>query len=197
MEAAKEDGREVWEQQPEETTTEWLLWQAFVGMYPAKKPSIIEAARLSCVNYEYARKISVRWNFPVRFQAYVSHFNAITAATRRQAMLDMNTKHINMATKINEKLEAAIAHITPSALEPKDIVALGKLAAELERKALVDSLAQETIMQDMANGGDNPELKKLQTQASDLPEVLKILMASGALNFGIRQTTEVVVKDDG
>ena len=105
-----------------------------------------------------------------------------------------------MSRKLREKLNTAIDLVEPAALKPSDIVALAKLAADMERKAQTDTMAQEDMQRELARGTENPELKKSPTKQSDLGEVVQILLQAGALGsvtqIGVRETREVVVADN-
>ena len=106
-----------------------------------------------------------------------------------------------MAAKLRSKLSAAIDMIDPMSLKPGEIASLAKLAADMERKARTDTIAQEEMRRDAMVDTDNPDIKKSPTKQADLSEVVGILLKAGALGditqIGVRQTqtTEVVVKD--
>ena len=107
-----------------------------------------------------------------------------------------------MAAKLRSKLDKAIDQIDPAALKPGEIASLAKLATEMERKARVDTIAQEELRSDMLVDTDNPDLKKSPTKQADLGEVVGILIKAGALGdvsqVGVRQTktTEVALVDN-
>ena len=72
----------------------------------------------------------------------------------------------------------------------------------MERKARIDSEAQDDMRRQLLVDNSNPELKKTQTKQGDLGEVLQILLKAGALKnittIGVKETTtrEVVARDD-
>lgn len=105
-----------------------------------------------------------------------------------------------MATTLRDKLKKAIETIDPVALKPGEIASLAKLATEMERKARIDTIAQEEARQPLLVDTGNPELKKNETKKDDLQEVMSILIKAGALGdlsaVGVRETTtkEVVLK---
>jgi hypothetical protein len=124
------------------------------------------------------------------------HVDDITLAQRREQMLSMNKTHIDLANKINEKLALAIDAIEPTTMKPAEISSLFKTAAELERKARIDTEAQEEMQRDSFV---DPEMKqqKKQVATGDLAEVAKILLKAGALpNLKIKQTTTTEVSSD-
>lgn len=106
-----------------------------------------------------------------------------------------------MAAKLRAKLSTAIDSIDPYSLKPGEIASLAKLSADMERKARVDTIAQEELRRDSMIDTENPDLKKSPTKQADLSEVVGILLKAGALGditqIGVRQTktTEVALVD--
>lgn len=200
---AKDSGLSLWTQQPGETQWEYTIWCAFRDSYPGKKPTYGDVAEQLGVTYNVVKKAAQRWSYPVRMQAWMQECDRVTLAQRRQEILDMNADHVSMAAKIRQKLNTAIDLVAPEALKPGEIVALAKLSAELERKARIDTIAQDEMRRDLLADVDNPELKKTPTKTGDLQEIVAILAKAGALGdmaqIGVRETTtttrEVVVKD--
>ena len=202
MDVAQEAGLDLWMQQPGETQWEFTVWTAYRDSYPGKKPTLSDVARQLNTTYNVVKKIAQRWSFPVRMQAWIQECDRITLLQRRQEILDMNKEHVDMAARLRAKLSSAIDQIDPGMLKPGEISSLAKLAADMERKARVDSIAQDEMRRDLLADNENPELKKSPTKSNDLSEVVGILLKAGALGditqIGVRQTqtTEVVVKDD-
>lgn len=198
--AAKECGIDLWLQQPGETQWEYTIWCTFRDSYPGKKPTYGSVAKQLNTTYNVVRKVAQRWSFPVRMQAWMSECDKVTLTQRRQEILDMNKQHIDMAAKLRSKMDKAIEAIDPTFLKPSDIASLSKLATELERKARLDTIEQEEVLRDLSVDNENPELKKSPTKQGDLSEIVGILLKAGALGditqIGVRQTTEVVVRDD-
>lgn len=200
MDVAKEAGLDLWVQQPGETQWEFSIWTAYRDSYPGKRATLSEIARQMETTYDAVKKIAQRWSFPVRMQAWMQECDRITLLQRRQEILDMNKDHIDMAARLRAKLSTAIDNIEPEMLKPGEIASLAKLASEMERKARIDTIAQEELRRDIVVDNENPELKKSPTKQNDLNEVLDILLKAGALGggtaIGVRQTTEVVVKNE-
>lgn len=192
---AKEQGLSPWLQQPGETQWEYTVWTVYRDSYPGKKPTYNQVAEQLSTSYNVVRKIAQRWSFPARMQLWMAEVDRITMLQRKEEILNMNKSHIDMATKLRSKLDVAIDAIDPSTLKPSDIASLVKLSTELERKARIDSEAQEELRNNLLVDTNNPELKKAQTKQTDLGEVLQILVKAGAL-VGVRETREVVVKSD-
>lgn len=201
MDVAKESGLDLWVQQPGETQWEFTIWQAYRDSYPGKRATYGDIARQLNTTYDVVRKIARRWNFPVRMQAWIAECDKVTVLQRRQEILDMNKDHVDMAARLRQKLSTAIDQIDPLMLKPGEITSLARLASDMERKARVDTIAQEEMRRDLLTDNENPELKKSQTKQSDLGEVVKILLNAGALGdvtqVGVREVTtkEIVVKD--
>lgn len=198
---AKENGIDVWLQQPGETQWEYTVWTAYRDSYPGKKPSYSEVARQLHTTYNVVKKIAQRWSFQLRMQAWMKNCDEITMLQRRQEILDMNKAHIDMAAKLRAKLNSAIDMIDPTSLKPGEIASLARLAADVERKARIDTVAQEELRGNAFVDTENPDLKKSPTKQADLSEVVSILLKAGALGditqIGVRQTqtTEVALVD--
>lgn len=204
MDVAKEAGLDLWLQQPGETQWEFTVWQAYRDSYPGKRPSYSDVAKQLNTTYSAVSKIAQRWSFPVRMQAWMAECDRVTLAQRRQEVLDMNKDHVDMAARLRAKLSTAIDLIEPTTLKPGEIASLARLASEMERKARIDTIAQEEMRRELLVDTENPNIKKSPTKQSDLSEVVGILLKAGALGditqIGVRQTetkvTEVVMKDD-
>lgn len=195
MEIAKELGLELFERQPEETDTEWRIWDAYRSMYPGKLPTYKELSeRVGCSQGTIV-KAAQKWSYKVRLAAWAKYADADVQEKRIVAIRNMNEKHINMAETITDKLKIAIEKIQPEMLKPGEIVNLFKVATELERKATtyVDEKVDNIVVEAAANS-------KQLTKPEDIGEIVGILQAAGVLNgksIGVKQTTEFVVKGGG
>lgn len=201
MDVAKEAGLDLWVQQPGETQWEFSIWTAYRDTYPGKRATFTEVAQQMGTTYNVVKKIAQRWSFHVRMQAWIQECDRITLLQRRQEVLDMNKAHVDMAARLREKLSIAIDAVDPLSLKPGEISSLAKLAADMERKARLDTIDQEALRHDIVVGDENPELKKSPTNTGDLSEVVGILLKAGALGnittIGVKETktTQVVVGD--
>ncbi len=199
--AAKEQGIDLWLQQPGETQWEYSVWVKYRDSYPGKKPSYGSVSEELGTTYNVVKKIAQRWSFPMRMQAWMTECDRITMLQRRDEILNMNKEHVDMANTLRDKLKKAIDTIDPVALKPGEIASLAKLATEMERKARIDTIAQEEARQPLLVDTGNPELKKNETKKDDLKEVMDILLKAGALgditHVGVRrtETTEVALVD--
>lgn len=199
MEVAKDAGIDVWLQQPGETQWEYTVWCAYRDSYPGKKPSYRSVAEQLGTTVGAVSKIAQRWTFQARMQVWMTECDRITMEQRRREILDMNAEHIDMAKRLREKISTAIDLVDPRGLKPGELASLMRMATDLERKAQLDMEIQEDRQREMSV--DNPEAKRSPTKQSDLGEVVKILLAAGALGtvtqIGVRETTtrEVVARD--
>jgi hypothetical protein len=195
IDVAKESELELWERQPAETDREWQIWLAYRDIYPSKRPSYRQVAEQLGTTIGVVKKVGARWDFPVRLQAWAKYVDDLTLKQRQKEILDMNKKHIDMATALNDKLATAINAIDPYELEPKDIKGLLQLSAELERKARLD----RTDISRPELADQNPNLKDSPTKTEDLSEVLDILSKAGVFKtIGVKKTTttEIVARED-
>lgn len=202
IEIAEESGLALWEQQPGETQWEYTIWQAFRDAYPSKKPSYVDVAKQLNTTHNVVRKAAQRWSFQARMQAWIVECDRVTVAQRHQEMLDMNSDYIKMAAALRSKLHVAVDSVVPETLRPGEIATLLKVAADLERKAHVDSVSQEEVLATVNRDDENPNLRKSETKKDDLGHVVKILLEAGALDgitqIGVRKTTttEVLAKKE-
>lgn len=198
IEFAKENEINLWERQPGETDHEYKAWMLYRDMYPAAKPTYSAVAQLLGVDRGAITAIGTKWSFQARMQAWVKFTDETLIRNKQQQIVDMNKKHVDLATRLNDKIESAIENIDVYNLKPGELATLMKLATEMERKARLD----QTVVEAPKVGDDtNPNLKKVETKTEDIGEIAKILMATGMINpshLGIRQTTttEIVAKEE-
>lgn len=193
MDEAKEQGLELFERQPEETDTEWFVWQTYRSYYPLKLPTFKELAeRVGCSVASVVRA-SQRWSYRVRLVAWSQYTDGSIQEKRIAAIQEMNEKQLSMSKTIQEKLKLAIEGIVPEVLKPNEIVNLFKVATELERKVVtyvndkVESTALESNSKQLA-----------ATKPEDLSEILTILQKTGLLEgktIGIESATRVVLRE--
>lgn len=202
MAVARDAGIDVWLQQPGETQFEYSIWVAYRDSYPGRKATYGQVAQQLKTTKGVVAKVAQRWTFQARMQAWMAECDRITLQQRRSEILDMNKEHIDMASRLRNKLSKAIDLVDPSSLKPSELATLLKLTTELENKARLDGITQEELLRDMSKDTDNPNIKKSPTKQDDLGEVVKILMEAGALGsitqIGVRETTtrEVVAVDN-
>ena len=196
-EGAAEAGIDLWERQPVETDVEWRVWRYYMDSYPCvAKPTFAQCAKDMGIPVEQVREVYQRWGYDTRLQAWAKHIDTINLDKRKAALVEMNERHIKMASEVNEKLAQAIAYINPVALKPHDIKNLMQMATELERKSRIDVVEVEQSRPKDQSIVVTDEKAVVKTE--DMKEVLEILMKAGVLkgNVGVRQTTEVVCKND-
>lgn len=192
MDIAKQCDLEIYERQPVETDTEWLLWCEYRNMYPSTKPVIKRAADQTGSSLSYAKETALRWDWNVRILAWKSMIDEQLTKERIDAAVSMNRKHINMAQKLQDKIDTAIDNIDPYMLSPKDITALMKMATDIERKAQLDDT--EIYKASIVDGGKDE--KTVVTKKEDMTDILSILSQAGMLNnkqIGIEKTERIII----
>jgi hypothetical protein len=129
-------------------------------------------------------------------QLWMRFVDQTTMAQRREQMLTMNKEHIEMATALNSKIKMAIEAINPQTCKPSEIASLMKTATELERKARIDTEAQEELQRDLFVDPEQKKQKKIADK-NDLSEVAQILAAAGVLpGFKVVKTTTTEITTD-
>ena len=146
---------------------EYTVWCAYRDSYPGK-PTYGDVARQLNTTYNVVKRVSQRWTFPVRMQMWMKNCDDITMLQRRQEILEMNKEHVDMAKTLRSKLNVAIDMINPETLKPGEISSLAKLATEMERKARIDTIAQEEMRNSLLVDTENPEIKKIPTKQADI-----------------------------
>ena len=200
QDVAQENGLNLWDRQPGESNWEYAVWTTYMGMYPFAKPDYRAVAEKLDTTYGCVKHIAQRWDFRVRLQAYIVYCDSMMKAQRTEAMLEMNAEYIDAASQLRGKIAAAVQMVDPAALamSPKDLVAVAKLADELERRARLD---ESTRIDELAtiHGGGNAESKKHITKQDDIAEIAKVFAEAGLIPqaVGVRQTTELVVQTAG
>lgn len=195
---AKESGLDPWTQQPGETQWEYTVWCSYRDSYPGKRPSYSDVAKRLDTTYSVVQHVAQRWSFPVRMQQWMRFVDQTTMAQRKEQMLAMNAAHIKLAQKVNEKLDAALDALVPEAMKPGEIASLMKTAAELERKARIDTEAQEELQRDLYVDPEQKKTKKT-ANADEMQDIISILAKAGVLG-GMKvihtTTTEVAPVDN-
>lgn len=193
-ERAEQAGLNLWDQMPGESNRDYQIFQAYMGLYPAERPTLRRTAEVVGLAYPTVTAASRRGHFSERLDAWIHECDRLTMHQRRNEMIEMNTQHIKMAKKLRAKLNVALDMLKPEQIGPRDIVSLTKLAKDMEREARVDTIAQEEIQADLAKSNESKELQKKTTSQGDLGEVLSVLMKSGALGdvgaIGLRTTED-------
>ena len=193
---AEENEIPLYSQQPEETEKEFALWLSYRDQYPNTKPTMKRVSEVMGIPYGTVKTASAKWDWQLRLKAWAKHLQDLSTQQRQQSIVAMNNKHIEMSAALQEKLKVAIDQLDPYQLQPKDINALMKTAAELERKAY--DVGIEEWKPELAPQG-NKDIKESPTKKEDISEVMSILAQAGLFSgkkVGIEQTTRVVVDGD-
>lgn len=204
-EAAEAAGVRLYEQLPNETPFEYRRFCVYRDLYPSTRPTVKEAARLLNEPYATVLGTSSRWHWHDRLQEWINECDRITLEQRRQEMLDMNKRHIELARIADSKVRAALESMDPRTMKPSEVNSLIKTMAQLERESRVDTIAQEELRSQITHGSDNPELKKSPTKVDEMGDVLNVLLQAGVLDsasIGLKTTSkdgsvsELVVKKE-
>ena len=197
MEIARQAELELWERQPGETDREYQVWLAYRDAYPSVRPTYRMVAEQLDTTINVVKKCGQRWDFPVRLEAWAKHCDELTLAKRQKEIVDMNERHVDMATKLQKKIDLAIGYLNPADMKPSEISSMLKLATEIEAKARLSGadLYKPVIMDD-----GNPELKQLPTDKGDIKQIVSILQAAGVIpknaTVGIETTQRIMVKGE-
>lgn len=195
METSKELGLEIFERQPEETDTEWRIWQAYRGYYPLKLPTYSELSNITGHSVGTVTKAAQKWSYKIRLVEWSRYTDAGVQDKRIKAVREMNEGQLKMAKTINEKLGKAIQNIDPEALRPGEIVSLFKIATELERK--ITTYVEDAVVQPAI--GEKDTKQQTMTKVEDLDEIVGILQKAGVFKgkqIGIEHATRIIVNGD-
>ena len=193
MQQSTECGLQIFERQPEENNLEWLVWTKYREHYPLKLPTWTELAKECNTSVATVTKVAQKWSFRVRIQSWARYTDGSMQQTRIEAIKDMNERQLDMAQKLQQKLQVAIDVLNPALLKPNELVSLLKAATDLERRiavALPEKVENEAIESSKKNG--------MPTKVEDLGDVVAILQSTGAFDgkiIGIEQTTRLVAKE--
>ena len=134
MDIAEEQGLALYERQPEETDEEWRIWTTYRDHYPLKLPTWSELATECGVTPGTIIRVSGRWSFKVRMQAWARAADDSSAQQRIKNINEMNKRQVDMAMRLQDKLSKAVDMLDPALLRPGELVNLLKASTELERR---------------------------------------------------------------
>ena len=196
MEDSDALGLAYFERQPEETDTEWMIWERYRSHYPMKLPTWSELAKECGCSVGLVTRTAQKWSFKVRLQSWARYTDDSMMEERAAAIKEMNARQVSMAKTLQDKLKTAIDSIDPVLLRPGEIVQLLKVSAELERRIV--TATPERVEGTVADTG------KKQGQLTK-PEDMGELVAIPA-NAGVRHgqgsaveqttTTRIVAKGE-
>ena len=177
METAMEFGLELFERQPEESDTDWRIWEVYRSHYPLKLPTYSDLAKETGCAVGTVVNAAQRWSYKVRILAWARFCDADIQQKRVETVREMNTKQLEMSTTLLNKVGAAIDLLEPENLRPGEIVNLFKVATELQRKSAMH--VEETIVQPAI--ADKTAKATNLTKPEDISEIAAILKKAGAL----------------
>ena len=187
MEDSDALGLAYFERQPEETDTEWMIWERYRSHYPMKLPTWSELAKECGCSVGLVTRTAQKWSFKVRLQSWARYTDDSMMEERAAAIKEMNARQVGMAKTLQDKLKTAIDSIDPVLLRPGEIVQLLKVSAELERRIV--TATPEKVE------GTAADLKQRQnnlTKPEDMNEIVSILAKTGMLpgqGIAVEQTT--------
>lgn len=187
MEDSDALGLAYFERQPEETDTEWMIWERYRSHYPMKLPTWSELAKECGCSVGLVTRTAQKWSFKVRLQSWARYTDDSMMEERAAAIKEMNARQVGMAKTLQEKLKTAIDSIDPVLLRPGEIVQLLKVSAELERRIV--TATPEKVE------GTSLDVKQRQnnlTKPEDMNEIVSILAKTGVLpgqGIAVEQTT--------
>lgn len=187
MEDSDALGLAYFERQPEETDTEWMIWERYRSHYPMKLPTWSELAKECGCSVGLVTRTAQKWSFKVRLQSWARYTDDSMMEERAAAIKEMNARQVGMAKTLQEKLKTAIDSIDPVLLRPGEIVQLLKVSAELERRIV--TATPEKVE------GTSLDVKQRQTNLTkpeDMNEIVGILAKTGVLpgqGIAVEQTT--------
>ena len=187
MEDSDALGLAYFERQPEETDTEWMIWERSRSHYPMKLPTWSELAKECGCSVGLVTRTAQKWSFKVRLQSWARYTDDSMMEERAAAIKEMNARQVGMAKTLQEKLKTAIDSIDPVLLRPGEIVQLLKVSAELERRIV--TATPEKVE------GTAVDVKQRQsnlTKPEDMNEIVSILAKTGVLpgqGIAVEQTT--------
>ena len=187
MEDSDALGLAYFERQPEETDTEWMIWERYRSHYPMRLPTWSELAKECGCSVGLVTRTAQKWSFKVRLQSWARYTDDSMMEERAAAIKEMNARQVGMAKTLQEKLKTAIDSIDPVLLRPGEIVQLLKVSAELERRIV--TATPEKVE------GTAVDVKQRQnnlTKPEDMNEIVSILAKTGVLpgqGIAVEQTT--------
>ena len=187
MEDSDALGLAYFERQPEETDTEWMIWERYRSHYPMKLPTWSELAKECGCSVGLVTRTAQKWSFKVRLQSWARYTDDSMMEERAAAIKEMNARQVSMAKTLQDKLKTAIDSIDPVLLRPGEIVQLLKVSAELERRIV--TATPEKVE------GTSLDVKQRQnnlTKPEDMNEIVSILAKTGVLpgqGIAVEQTT--------
>lgn len=182
VELAQQLGLATYERQPEETDTEWYVWETYRSRYPMRPLTYTELAQRTGIGAATCSKIAAKWKFRLRMLDWSRHVDAETDEKRIDGIKEMNKQQLDNALALQEKAAEAISMLDPAILKPNEILGIVKLANDTQRRIV----EQETLKVEaqVMNAADI-KAETTTTDAGAMNEILAILGKTGALGRSI------------
>lgn len=188
-------GLELYERQPEESDNEWYAWITYRDYYPSKLPTMSELAKKTSSTVATLMRYSQKWNWKVRMIHWARAIDAENMSIRRDAIKEMNKKQLAIANTMMDKLTEAMDYLDPTIMKPSEITNMLKVASGMQKE--INTYIEDKIEQPALDAGT---IKQSQvTKKENVSEIAQILASVGLLDgkmLGIKQTTEVVLKEE-
>ena len=97
MEDSDALGLAYFERQPEETDTEWMIWERYRSHYPMKLPTWSELAKECGCSVGLVTRVAQKWSFKVRLQSWARYTDDSMMEERAAAIKEMNARQVSMA----------------------------------------------------------------------------------------------------
>lgn len=212
VQRAEEAGIPLWEQQPDESPDEFMMWEAYRDLWPAVRPTVTKVASTLNMSVGTVQRAMRKWTWVARLQAWIREVNADRTAELRAERRKMVEDQVKLGSKLRGKLLKAVDNLDEYDVTPGELVQLLKVTQSLEDTARdsMDAIEADTAndIDTMPNGlfaGEQDEQRgnAAGISAEDAAEVVKILSAAGVLSIpgtkvGVKQTTttEVVAQSE-
>lgn len=146
LELAMEQGIPLWEQQPNESNSEFALWQTYMGLWPSVRPTISKVSQASGVPTSTVQRAYNKWTWSARLQAWIREVTAERTADLRNARRKMVDDHVRMGELMRQKAIEAIEYFDPGDVTPNELVSILKETQRLESTArdMLDDVERAT-----------------------------------------------------
>ncbi len=214
LEFAIEEGIPLWEQQPNESNSEFALWQTYMELWPGVRPTVSKVSQASGVSVSTVQRAYNKWTWSARLQAWIREVTAERTADLRNARRKMVDDHVKMGELMRQKAIEAIEYFDPGDVTPNELVSILKETQRLESTArdMLDDVERATINDiDSFSPVDAPAglfMDGASTEAlpgaspraglneASMLEVVDILAKAGVLKGVAVQTNVALAVDD-
>lgn len=138
------DTLEPWERQPNESDRAFAAFKVYAEMGPAVRSfRKVAAATGSPKSRNKINAWAKDFSWVERARAYDNELMRVSVEERREAIREMNKRHILLAQSLQKKAVQALGILPEDRIGPRTILEYAIQAAGLERTALSDGLKME------------------------------------------------------